>query len=117
MDNHSWAVDKILNNMRCIDACVLLRKLGLDNEYIAVVGMAGKYTLKDIVFKHRLITRKINTITLQVGFKGGPHWREKTCFYVTSLKDYVADRVLQACLTTGHDKVSHIFDEIFGQPA
>jgi len=117
MNDYSWAVDKILNNMRCIDACMLLRKLGFHDEYLAVVGMAGKYTLKDLIFKHQLVGRKLNTVSLQVAFKGGPHWREKTCFYVTSIKDYVADRVLRAILTDGHTKVSHIFDEILGQPA
>ena len=102
-----WAVEKLLENMLIIDAYILLKSLGMYENTFSVIS-SDVHSLRTLIDRHNLMSEKLDNCTARICFQGGP----KLDWYVTSLKHYVVDCVLQAIILLGPVKVANIFDEI-----
>jgi hypothetical protein len=103
-----WAVEQLLENMLVIDAYILLKSLGTHDDQFSVIGSDVR-TLRTLIDQYNLMGEKLDNCTQRVCFQGGPHMMD---WYVTSLKHYITDRVLQAIILLGPAKVANVFEEI-----
>lgn len=108
MKSQIWAIEQLIKDMLLIDAYILLKSLELHEDKFSVIGLEGKYTFRQFMEANNLAMARLDETGWRVCFKGGPIGD----YYVTSVKSYVVDRVLQAILTYGPAKVSKVFDEI-----
>jgi hypothetical protein len=102
-----WAIEQLLNNFLVIDAYILLKSLNMHDDQFTVLGSDVR-TLRSLIDQYNLMSEKLDNCTQRICFKGGP----KLDWYVTSLKHYVTDKVLQAIRLQGPVKVANVFDEI-----
>jgi hypothetical protein len=102
-----WAVEELLNDMLVIDAYILLKSLGMNDDRFSVIS-SDVHNLRTLIDRHNLTATKLDDCTARICFQGGPVMG----WYVTSLKSYVTDKVLQAIRQFGPTKVAKIFDEI-----
>jgi hypothetical protein len=102
-----WAVEQLLENMLVIDAYILLKSLCMHDDRFSVISSDVK-NLRTLIDRYNLMSEKLDNCTQRICFMGGPvlDW------YVTSLKHYVTDKVLQAIRLQGPVKVANVFDEI-----
>jgi hypothetical protein len=105
-----WAVEQLVLDMMLLDAYLLLRSLGCDQEKLHIVGLGTKQTLRGMVSRsHELATSKVGTLQVNVFCDGGPTGRHQ---YVLHLQNYIIDRILRAIVLHGKAKVLRLLDEV-----
>jgi len=110
MKHQLWALEQLIHDMELIDAYLLLRALGYDQEKLEVIGLDTKRTLRSMVSNsYELAKTPLSKVQLHVACDGGPRGTHP---YVLWLRNYVLDRLLRATLLKGKEKVAQIMEEV-----
>ena len=109
MKSYIWALEQLLEGVLVLDAYLIMKSLYDHEEFIMIVGETGKYSLKQMALSPGFATRRIDDMSFRVFFYGSPTGKRP---FVTTMKCYIIDRLLQAILSVGVKKVCNIIDEI-----